>query len=369
MYNLPQVGYKIAQAMCGVDEVAPTKLPKAMYNLPQVGYKIAQAMCGVDEVAPTKLPKAMYNLPQVGYKIELRFLCKVQSFIPIYCNHTIMSFNYNNHTFTLSFTVTIDMKGQSDMNEHDHRAICDQVQSTTMKAFSPDQYVVDPRFFGTKTFAPTSAATEENMQQAIVPFVFDNPTFHHGSTFQNVGAQAAKAAANVAPKGGRTVEPKGGRTVEPKGESLGGSAAVAKASQETVAGETTKESRRSFGRGQDLYHRVVGAIGHRKQTFTSAKHRFDANRLKNVFHSRREMQVSENRIKSYLMYALSPMEKEVLDATAEYRHIYYKSPEEIVLAHKRRTIMNRVNHQYNKLLATTFPTIKHNSNHLTTYSQ
>jgi hypothetical protein len=251
-----------------------------------------------------------------------------------------MSFNYNNHTFTLSFTVTIDMKGQSDMSEHDRRAICDQVQSTTMKAFSPDQYVVgslhfvpgfipqghrsttaplvvDPRFFGTKTL---TSVTPEPVQ-AIVPFVFDNPTFHPGSTFQNVGAQAQ---ANQQPT---KVDPKGGRTVEPKG-----------------------------GRGQDLYHRVVGAIGHRKQTFTSAKHRFDANRLKNVFHSRREMQVSENRIKSYLMYALSPMEKEVLDATAEYRNIYYKSPEEIVLAHKRRTIMNRVNHQYNKLLATTFPT-------------
>jgi hypothetical protein len=229
-----------------------------------------------------------------------------------------MSFNYNNHTFTLSFTVTIDMKGQRDMSEHDRRAICDQVQSTTMKAFSPDQYVVDPRFFGTKTLTPEPV-------QAIVPFVFDNPTFHPGSTFQNVGAQAQanQQPTKVDPK----VDPKGGRTVEPKG-----------------------------GRGQDLYHRVVGAIGHRKQTFTSAKHRFDANRLKNVFHSRREMQVSENRIKSYLMYALSPMEKEVLDATAEYRNIYYKSPEEIVLAHKRRTIMNRVNHQYNKLLATTFPT-------------
>ena len=140
-------------------------------------------------------------------------------------------------------------------------------------------------------------------------------------------------------KGGRAVESKGGRAVESKG-----------------------------GLGSNLYHRVVSDIGHRKQTFTSAKHRYDANRMKNVFHSRREMQVDKHRIKAYLMHSLSPTEKDVLDATSEYRHIYYKSQEEIVLEQKRRTIMNRVNHQYNKLLKSTFPSITGSSDsHLVSY--
>jgi hypothetical protein len=182
-----------------------------------------------------------------------------------------------------------------------------------MKAFSNTCFnamqLESPKknFFGTKSIVPAPVHASAPAVQAIVPFVFANPTFHHGSTFQNVGAQAQRPAVI---------------------------------------------------RGSDLLHRVVGAIGHRKQTFTSAKHRYDSNRMKNVFHSCREMQVSEHRIKSYLMHSLSPMEKEVLYATSEYRNHHLTSPEQIILAHKSRAIKNRVRRQYNKLLESTFPGIK-----------
>lgn len=240
-----------------------------------------------------------------------------------------MAFNYNNDTITLSFTVTMTVNGgQRTMNEIEYKAICDQVQSTTMKAFSSNQ-----PFFGQKAAVPCSLRTGTE-EKAMVPFEFANPTFHLGSTLQDVGAQS-----HIPQVKNRPVH-------------------------------TSSKNERNVYRGSDLLHRVVSAIGHRKQTFTHAKHRFDSSRMKNVFHSRREMQVSEHRIKSYLMHALSPMEKEVLNATAEYRHIYYKTPEQIILADKRRKIMNRVNHQYNKLLTSIFPTIKNNSStHLMPYSK
>ena len=281
-----------------------------------------------------------------------------------------MAFNFNNNdTITLSFTVTMTLNnGQSTMNERECKAICDQVQSTTMKAFSNNgvnQNLVGtkpitsvpkygemfgskpavtspvtsvPTFgfgsksavaapelkslFGSKpavtapvTSVPTFgfgsksavAAPEVKPTKPIVePVVFANPTFHSGTTFQNVGAQA---------------------------------------------------QRHTVIRGSELLQRVVNAIGHRKQTFTPIKHRYIASRMKKVFHSRREMQVSEHRIKTYLMRCISPMEKKVMETTSEYRHIYYKTPEQLILAHKRRTIINRVNSQYNKLMKTMFPVV------------
>ena len=259
-----------------------------------------------------------------------------------------MAFNYNNDTITLSFTVTMTVNGgQRTMNEIEYKAICDQVQSTTMKAFSSNQPFFGQRAASLQQLNPKSAVRSEDFgsksiapaieEKAMVPFEFANPTFHIGSTLQDVGAQSHIPQVKDRPV----------HTSHKNGQNV------------------YRDSDRS-----DLLHRVVSAIGHRKQTFTSAKHRFDSSRMKNVFHSRREMQVSEHRIKSYLMHALSPMEKEVLNATAEYRHIYYKTPEQIILADKRRKIMNRVNHQYNKLLTSTFPTIKNNSStHLMPYSK
>jgi len=235
-----------------------------------------------------------------------------------------MAFSFNNNdTITLSFTVTMTLNGgERTMNEREYKAICDQVQSTTTKAFSSNQ-----TFFGSKSLTPAHAPAHATEEKAMVPFEFANPTFHHGSTLQDVGAQSYERQRTKVDHPVHT---------SPKNE-------------RNMYSNTNRP---------DLLHRVVSAIGHRKQTFTSAKHRYDVNRMKNVFHSRREMQVSEHRIKSYLMHALSPMEKEVLDATAEYRHIYYKSPEQIILADKRRKIMNRVNHQYNKLMNSMFPGIK-----------
>ena len=250
-----------------------------------------------------------------------------------------MAFSFNNNdTITLSFTVTMTLNGgQRTMNEREYKAICDQVQSTTTKAFSSNQPFFGQRAASLQQLNPKSAVRSEDFgsksiapaieEKAMVPFEFANPTFHHGSTLQDVGAQSYEHQRTKVDHPVHT---------SPKNE-------------RNMYSNTNRP---------DLLHRVVSAIGHRKQTFTSAKHRYDVNRMKNVFHSRREMQVSEHRIKSYLMHALSPMEKEVLDATAEYRHIYYKSPEQIILADKRRKIMNRVNHQYNKLMNSMFPGIK-----------
>jgi hypothetical protein len=114
------------------------------------------------------------------------------------------------------------------------------------------------------------------------------------------------------------------------------------------------DQRTTVIRGSDLFHRVVSTIGPHKQTFTHAKHRYIASRMKNVFHSRREMQVDKHRIKAYLMHSLSPTEKDVLNATSEYRNHHLTSVEQIVFADKSRNIKRRVDRQYNKLMKTMF---------------
>ena len=252
--------------------------------------------------------------------------------------------SFNNNTITLSFTVTMALNGGANaISGSEYKAICDRVQSTTLKAFSntsavselyPQQlttmsttdsdhsrlgtkYVEPPQkhFFGTKSIVPAHvvhAKPEDRISSKdVAPFVFANPTFHPGSTFQNVGAQASQSNYSS--------------TQHP-----------------TVIC------------GSELLHRVVSAIGHRKQTFTHAKHRYDVNRMKNVFHSRREMQVNEHRIKAYLMHSLSPMEKEVLNVTSEYRNHHLTSAEQIILADKSRNIKKRIHRQYNKLMKTMF---------------